>query len=348
MITERLRHFNALFCLLWLIITTVIWTVSDYQQHDLFSKTISVMVPLGALILSTYILCNLLLPQAVGKNRGYWTVLVLVSVALVQGVLLYLCEELLFFLGQRGFIVLDSEPRDTFWLSIINATPIALLLNLGFGGLRFFYEHAKLSEKHHVLQKNLLESQVAALQAQINPHFMFNVLNHIHILMQSNVAKSSTLLLKYADMLRYQLYEGNKDSTYLKTEIAFIDNFIEIERVRWDDRLVIDTFWDIEDVQVRTSPLLFFTLLENAFKYVSRPEDSKGFVKAEMEQKENRVVFVVENSVSKSYLVEKNEGNSGLGLSNLRKRLDLLYTDRYQLDIVHSAESYRARLLIYV
>ncbi|MFD2556916.1 sensor histidine kinase [Sphingobacterium tabacisoli] len=348
MITERLRHFNALFCLLWLIITTVIWTVSDYQQHDLFSKTISVMVPLGALILSTYILCNLLLPQAVGKNRGYWTVLVLVSMALVQGVLLYLCEELLFFLGQSGVIVLDTEPRDTFWVSIINATPIALLLNLGFGGLRFFYEHAKLSEKHHVLQKSLLESQVAALQAQINPHFMFNVLNHIHILMQRNVDKSSTLLLKYADMLRYQLYEGNKDSTYLKTEIAFINNFIEIEQIRWDNRLIIDTCWNIGDAQTRISPLLFFTLLENAFKFVSRPEDGKGFVKVKMDQEEECIVFFVENSVSGSNLVDKNEGNSGLGLSNLRKRLDLLYAERYKLDIVHTAEWYSATLLIYV
>ncbi len=348
MITERLRHFNTLFCLLWLIITTVIWTVSDYQQHDLFSKTISVMVPLAALILSTYILCNLLLPQAVGKNRGYWTVLVLVSMALVQGVLLYLCAELLFFLGQRGIIVLDDEPRDTFWVSLINATPIALLLNLGFGGLRFFYEHAKLSEKHHVLQKSLLESQVAALQAQINPHFMFNVLNHIHILMQRNVEKSSTLLLKYADMLRYQLYEGNKDSTYLKTEIEFINNFIEIEQIRWDNRLIIDTSWNIGDAQVRISPLLFFTLLENAFKYVSRPEDGKGFVKVKMDQEEECLVFFVENSVSGSNLVDKNEGNSGLGLSNLRKRLDLLYAERYKLDIVHTAESYRATLWIYV
>lgn len=245
MIAERFKHFNALFWLLWLIITTVIWTVSEYQQHDLFSKAISVMVPLGALILSTYILCNLLLPQAVGENRGYWTVLVLVCMALVQGVLLYLCEELLFFLGQRGIIILDNESRDTFLISVLNVTPIALLLNLGFGGLRFLYEHAKLAEKHHALQKSLLESQVAVLQAQINPHFMFNVLNHIHILMQRDVEKSSTLLLKYADMLRYQLYEGNKDSTYLKTEIAFINNFIEIERVRWDNRLVIETsgYW---------------------------------------------------------------------------------------------------------
>ncbi|WP_164110290.1 MULTISPECIES: hypothetical protein [Sphingobacterium] len=81
MMNNRFKDFNTLFSLLWLVIATVIWAVSDYRQHDLFSKAISVMVPLGAFILSTYLLCNLLLPQTLYKNRGYRTVFVFVELS---------------------------------------------------------------------------------------------------------------------------------------------------------------------------------------------------------------------------------------------------------------------------
>lgn len=347
MVIERLKHFNTLFFLLWLIIATVIWVVSDYQQHDVVAKAVSIATSLGVLIVSTYVLCNFLLPKTIERNKVYWTVAIVLAMAVCQGVLLYLCEEFLVFLNQRGIITLEEELRDDFLSSIISVIPVALFLDLGFGGLRFFYEHAKLSEKHHLLQKNLLESQIAALQAQVNPHFMFNVLNHIHILMQTNVEESSTLLLKYADMLRYQLYEGNKEWTSLNTEIAFLKDFIEIERMRWNNRLAIETSWNVRNGQDGVSPLLFFTLLENAFKYVYRPADGQGFVRVKMEQKVDCIILFVENSISNLDVEKKKNNNGGLGLSNLRRRLELLYPKRYELDIKRTSASYIASLVIY-
>lgn len=81
---------------------------------------------------------------------------------------------------------------------------------------------------------------------------------------------------------------------------------------------------------------------------MSRPEEGQGFVKAKIEQKDDHIVCVVENSASKANILEKSDGNSGLGLLNLRKRLDLLYTERYKLEIVRTANSYKADLLIYI
>lgn len=341
------KQFNILFFLLWLIIVAVIWVVSDYHQHDPFSKIIFLGLQLFILILTTYILCNILLPSIIMGNKIYLFIVILVGISLIQATSLYYCDVFLNFLEQKKIISpsLDGAPDELF-VAISSFTPIALLLNLGFGGLRFLYDHSRLSEKNNLLQKNLLESQIATLQAQINPHFTFNILNHIHILMQTNQDKASVLLLKYADMLRYQLYEGNKDLTSLMVEISFLKDFITIEGIRWDNRLSIDCSWEIRDPQTKISPFLFFTLLENAFKHVSKSTSNLGFVTVKMWQEKTKIHFVVANSISTATILPKNRIESGLGLYNLRKRLELIYPDRHLLKTQQNETEYITELII--
>lgn len=115
------------------------------------------------------------------------------------------------------------------------------------------------------------------LKIQINPHFMFNVLNHIHVLMQKDVELASSLLLQYSDILRYQLYRAKEEQVGLWQEVEFLKNYIEVEKLRWRGKLEVTTRWEITDAACPLAPLLMITFIENAFKHVSRSDTEKGF-----------------------------------------------------------------------
>lgn len=342
------KQFNVLFFLVWFIICAVIWGVSDYHPNDLFSKIVFLGMPLGVLIATTFVLCHYFLPKTMVRNRGYIFVIILVNLSLLQAVLLYCCDELLFLLGNRGIIAQIPEGTpDKFSISVASFVPVALLLNLGFGGLRFLYAHSKLSEQHSHLQRDLIESQLVGLQAQINPHFTFNILNHIHILMQTDKERASMLLLRYADVLRYQLYEGNKERIDLHVEIAFLKDYVAIECIRWDNRLTVDCFWQIVNPQGDIAPHLFFILLENSFKHVFKPSTELGKVEVRLWQEAEDIYFYTKNSRSGKNRADRHEQQSGLGLINLRKRLNLIYPDRFLLEIKETETDYSALLVIY-
>jgi LytS/YehU family sensor histidine kinase len=175
---------------------------------------------------------------------------------------------------------------------------------MAFCGMRFYYEHNKL-------EKTLLESQLHTLQSQINPHFMFNVLNHIHYYVAKKDDLATTLLLKYSEILRYQLYSGKKETVSLEEEVQFLKNFIDIERIRWEDKINISCSWCIEDSTKRLPSLILIPLIENAFKHVSKGLKEKGYINILLEQKEDRVYLEVENSKLDSQRKKTNEKIQG-------------------------------------
>lgn len=225
-------------------------------------------------------------------------------------------------------------------LQFMSALPTPLLINLGFCGLRFYYEHTKLQQAH-------LKSQLHFLQEQINPHFMFNVLNNIHILMQKDLELASAQLVRYSDILRYQLYNGKKDRVALKEEIQFLKDVIEVEKMRWGNALRVQTKWDITDGEKTIQPLLLITFIENAFKHVSRSLSEKGYIHVIAEQKDNHLYLEVVNSKSIKYPQQnKNALTSGIGLQNIKERLALLYPKKHSLSIHETKERYQIQLHI--
>lgn len=211
------------------------------------------------------------------------------------------------------------------------------LINIIFCGLRFYEENLKF-------QKQLNESQLYALKAQINPHFMFNVLNHLHYYVENGDKLASVLLLKYSDMLRYQLYSGKKETVPLEEEIRFLQNYIEIERMRWEDKVEVNSYWETENPQLDFLPLILITPVENAFKHVSHSQEQKGYVSVSLQQYAGMVRLEVENSKPKVPNITKPD--SGLGLENLRKRLDIAYHGRYSLIINETDSTYNSLLTI--
>lgn len=226
---------------------------------------------------------------------------------------------------------------DTLLSDFIDQLLTVFVVNTAFCGMRFYYEHNKLEKIH-------LESQLHTLQAQINPHFMFNVLNHIYYYVDKKDDLAAILLLKYTDILRYQLYSGKKECVCIEEEVGFLKNFIDIEKIRWEDKLDVNCSWTIQNLKTKFPPLLLIPLIENAFKHVSRSSNVKGYINILFEEKAETISLEVENS--KSALPVEKEKNSGLGLENLRNRLDILYGEKYRLIIQNSDNVYNSKLII--
>ena len=218
------------------------------------------------------------------------------------------------------------------------------MINIIFCVLRFINEHYRMAQEHAKLQRVHLEDELRLLRSQINPHLMFNVLNHIHILMKKDADKADDLLMRYSDVLRYQLYEANRETVSLGKEIDYLKDVVDVETVRWGAELKVDSSWSVEDTAVKISPLLLIPFVENAFKHVSRLPSEIGYVNIALDQRGNTLRFVVENSRSGQAPRKKNA--SGLGLENARKRLNLLYPGKHELLVQKTETVYKTTLII--
>lgn len=330
------------------MITALLWALDDSEYPWVIQKVLSGVSLIVALCSTTYFLCNYILPKAIHRNRILLVLGQIVLLCLVQGFLLWLFQEGIVLLEAHHVLPISefTNERETFLTTLTNTLPATILVNLGFGGLKFYYEHGKLYQQHLTLQKAHLETQLQSLQSKITPHFMFNVLNHIHIQIQKDTALASSLLLKYADILRYQLYGVDKELVCIDEEIAFIDNYIEVEKYRWVNTLAVTHLWEIENGKTKIAPLLLIIFIENAFKHVGRTTDQNGYVHIQLQQHNNHMVLEVSNS--KAPIKKHHQDSSGMGLKNAKQRLELLYPNQHQLVINETDTTYQMTLTILI
>ncbi len=235
----------------------------------------------------------------------------------------------------------ESRP---FYAIYLGSLLTALMTNMVFCILRFINEHYRVAQEHARLQRVHLEDELRLLHSQINPHLMFNVLNHIHILMKKDADRADDLLMRYSDVLRYQLYEANRETVSLAKEVDYLKDVVDVESVRWGSELRVECSWNVTDGGVEISPLLLIPFVENAFKHVSRLPSQTGYVVISLDQKGRELRFVVENSRSDQAPRKKNA--SGLGLENARKRLEIIYPDRHELTVEKTDSRYKTTLVI--
>jgi two-component sensor histidine kinase len=191
------------------------------------------------------------------------------------------------------------------------------------------------------LDRQKLAAELDLLKSKLNPHFLFNTLNNIDSLISIDKDAASAALIKLSEIMRYLTYEVSEDYVDVTGELRYINNFIDLYRIRLknpeDLRLKIDV-----SNNLKVAPALFLPLLENAFKYASFG-DTKPSIDINITSKENLLVFEISNVFDES---RDRLANSGYGLQNLRKRLELYYPDRHMLLINEEKDHFRAKLTI--
>lgn len=228
-------------------------------------------------------------------------------------------------------------------LRIFNQVIIAWLV-VGFNvAIKVTNKWFKDEQKKRELEKEHLKSELAFLQNQVSPHFFMNTLNNIHAQIDIDTKDAQGSIVTLSKMMRYLLYESDRGDTTLKKEIEFLKSYVELMKLRVHEEVNIDLKITVVDEDIKLQPFLFISFIENAFKHgISYNE--KSFIKIELKQN----IKFIEFSCINSFSVQNKITNpySGVGLENIKKRLNLLYNNEYQLIIDEFDSEFKVSLKI--
>ncbi|GAB5398469.1 MAG: hypothetical protein Aureis2KO_00540 [Aureisphaera sp.] len=187
------------------------------------------------------------------------------------------------------------------------------------------------------------ETELKYLKSQVNPHFLFNNLNNIYSLSLERSEKVSDLILKLSEFLSFSLYETSNKTIPIKKEIDLILNFIELQTDRFADR--VEVLVDIQEPEnfLEIPPVLLIPFVENAFKHSLKNETGKAFINIRLSENNNTLSLEVENSQPEN-IQEASENKGGIGLVNIKRRLELLYGEKHSLRINETSNTFRVRL----
>ncbi len=250
------------------------------------------------------------------------------------------------FLRGKQAIIHYYYPNDGWMYSprfTINVVMSVFFAAACVGLLKFVEDYFELEARRKELENRQLTSELQFLKAQINPHFLFNTLNNLYYLAVNQSTRTPEVIAKLSGMMRYMLYDSNHSLVPLKKEIEYIENYLSLERLRLDEEVPI-TF-EVEGTieGVRIAPLILITFLENAFKHGVSGSGSDVFITVKLEVASGICHYRVVNSKlaqGSKTLEEK----SGIGLQNVRRRLELSYPDRYDLHTRETDERYQVDL----
>jgi len=184
-----------------------------------------------------------------------------------------------------------------------------------------------------LLEKEKTENELRFLKSQMNPHFLFNAINSIYVLIKKDPDFAGHTLVKFADMLRYQLYECNADFIPIEKEISYLENYIQLEKLRKGEMVSTSLSISGSTGKFSIAPLLLIPFVENAFKYVSSCPGKDNFVMVDLNYQDNIFELSVENSMDEDAMMPKEKTWGGIGLENVRRRLQLIYDGSHALDI---------------
>ena len=219
---------------------------------------------------------------------------------------------------------------------------IILLLMLGMNlGVKYYFKSRHDAKQLMVLEKENLEQQLEYLKYQINPHFFMNTLNNIHALVDIDPEQAKDTILELSKMMRFVLYKGDKKGVPLSREFEFIRHYVTLMRMRYTDKVEVKVDLPTETPDYELPPLMLITFIENAFKHgISYQRDSFIHVKATV--KGSSLYFECHNSKAD----KPNEERGGVGLTNVKQRLNLIYGENYTLNIQDEPDTYNVELVI--
>lgn len=208
-------------------------------------------------------------------------------------------------------------------------------------GFAYFVNTFKEEKIKQQLKQQHLQLELNYLKAQLHPHFFFNTMNNIYSLALYQSDKTAPIVEKLSHIMRYIIYEGKKDTVPLETEIAFLENFVALEKIRHEDNVRIAFAVQGNTDKITIPPLLFMPLLEIAFKH-GFSNNGHSWVEAAMLIEDNEITFEIKNS---NACGESGSG-SGIGLENLQKRLSLLYPQKHTLLIQNTGQQFEVNLTL--
>lgn len=215
------------------------------------------------------------------------------------------------------------------------------LLFVGTTSISVIKQWIAYNNQVNELESSILESELKLLKNQINPHFLFNMLNNANMLLKKDKEEASQVLFKLEDMLRYQLKDNAKDEVLLASDIHFLNDFLKLEQIR-RDHFEYKIFTRGKLDQIKVPPFLFITFVENAIKH-NPDNENLSYVYASFTFSDNQLEFICLNSKPK---MPSSNKRGGLGLKNIKRRLAILFPTKHSLEIKNEEDKYTVKLIL--
>ena len=232
-------------------------------------------------------------------------------------------------------MTLDKTFLDIYFLvvGLYAAILLAILIKL----LKYSFERQNL---HLQLLQEKTTAELEMLRSQINPHFLFNTLNNLYTLSLKKSDQTPEVVLKLSEMLDYLLYECRENKVYLKKEILLIKNYLYLQKIRYGKRLKTRLNIEGNPSDQKIAPMLLLPFIENSFKHGIGKQRNSAWIDINLHVHQNSIDFSVINSQSDTSLEKNSTTSGGIGLMNVKKRLELMYLHKYKLDILNNENDF--------
>lgn len=337
---KLLRHTILLLSLLTIIFFSD-W-LSEYSGVYMYYRLLCVF---SVLITMFYVNMYVLVPRFFFKSQYVLYLMLLLSLVTLGVIIMSTLLEL--YLDPKSIISnhYNKENYRASFEGIVILPPFILVTTM----IKLFQRWIRDNESIAELRNITLTMELNELRNQINPHFLFNMLNGIKALVRTDQEKATTVIMQLSEFLRYQLYENNEEKTLLKSEIDFLTNFLELEKIRRDNLLIAITSNIKSQVthNIFLPPNLFTIFVENAVKHSINISGNESYIRINIEVKGDTLYFDCVNSKDHDYeLLSSDKNSGGLGLTNIKRRLELLYGENHTLDTESTKSEYSIKLTI--
>lgn len=311
---------------LWVVLWFVLWSQQTWDYRFLQENSFSLIGQISLIALLIFYTAPKFLFT---KKHFYFIAISLTAIAVFIGIssLISTKVPLPNIQGPPGLRGLKPRPPSRYFTQIL-----LLLIAYILATVVEFVFYAKRKEEEIIRSKSEnLETELKLLKSQINPHFLFNALNNIYALSAIDTTKTQESISHLSTMLRYVLYECERPFVLLSKEVEYIENYIKLFALKSSKKYPIETKFNIEDSTIKIAPMLLIPFVENSFKHSSIEQIKDTYINIYLTSKNNTITFKVENSIAEDNILKDAVG--GIGLENVKKRLEILYPNKHNLSI---------------
>lgn len=338
------RHRLLRHLLFWLVIIMTYIPIGMLDDDNIWVILVMNMCIHIPQILAAYFFAYYLIPQFVTKKRYAYAIFLFMVATYVFPVMsriltVHVGEELV---RQGPF---EQESLQEIFTDIgklcFSYLPVVYTVSFQFLFVKYFLDYKRIKDNELLLSKEKTEAELKTLKAQLNPHFLFNTLNNIYSLSLDNSPKTPLAIGKLSEILDHVLYKCNDDLMPLSSEINLLQNYIELEKLRYDDRLEVILEANVEK-DILIPPLILLSLVENAFKHGAGEDSGSPRITIDIRSHSRHFKAEIANTIASDYMVNEER----IGLSNIRKQLDLIYAGRYQMETELSPGLFKVIVII--
>jgi two-component system LytT family sensor kinase len=320
--------------LIWLALAAV-WYYLRYTDYSTTKKAVLVtVIKTVDLALMVYLANYLLIPKLLYKKHYGWFVLAFFGMIAISSIYkMYLIGKVI---DNPALLNWTGDAVEIKRRVYDNIIPHFFLVTAG-AAFKLLLDYTRIQKRLAEVAREKAEAELNFLKSQINPHFLFNSLNSVYFLIDKNNTEARQALHKFSDMLRYQLYEIKDEKIPIEKEMSYLQDYIDLQKLRVNENYSVEVNIDRNMKSFFIEPLLLIPFVENSFKHLSHYSNGKkNEIRIDLTREKDEMKFMIRNTVEAKNSNGAMHGipvDGGIGLGNVKRRLELLYPQKHQLQI---------------